>query len=212
MLPPLLSNSLACSLPNYQRVTMPKVVPDQREKFENDELFRKLSRESEVRYTGLRDRPYEERRTKFQNDCREGHADLSYTSSGLNLQLNFLSNSWSERQEDRLPTRDFVDFDRETGRVHLKSQFIMNGVCVIWKGWVDLQRLDGSGYLDFDEERAQVEDELLRDQIEQYNQRQREVEDRRRAYLDDRERQAEAEAESRRRCAEASPSMSSGSE
>ena len=32
----------------------------------------------------------------------------------------------------------------------------MNGVCVIWKGWIDLQRLDGSGYLDFDEERAQV--------------------------------------------------------
>ena len=30
------------------RPTMPRVVPDQREKFENDELFRKLSRESEV--------------------------------------------------------------------------------------------------------------------------------------------------------------------
>jgi len=27
---------------------MPRVVPDQREKFDNDELFRKLSRESEV--------------------------------------------------------------------------------------------------------------------------------------------------------------------
>lgn len=27
---------------------MPRVVPDQRTKFENDELFRKLSRESEV--------------------------------------------------------------------------------------------------------------------------------------------------------------------
>ena len=30
----------------------------------------------QVRYTGLRDRPYEERRMKFQNDCREGHADI----------------------------------------------------------------------------------------------------------------------------------------
>lgn len=28
--------------------TMPRVVPDQRSKYENDELFRKLSRESEV--------------------------------------------------------------------------------------------------------------------------------------------------------------------
>jgi hypothetical protein len=28
---------------------MPRVVPDQKSKFENDELFRRLSRESEVR-------------------------------------------------------------------------------------------------------------------------------------------------------------------
>ena len=32
----------------------------------------------------------------------------------------------------------------------------MNGVCVQWKGWVDLQRLDGTGCLEFDEERAKV--------------------------------------------------------
>ena len=48
MLPPFVSNTLASSLPNYQKFTMPRVVPDQREKFDNDELFRKLSRESEV--------------------------------------------------------------------------------------------------------------------------------------------------------------------
>ncbi len=29
---------------------MPRVVPDQKHKFENDELFRRLSRESEVMY------------------------------------------------------------------------------------------------------------------------------------------------------------------
>lgn len=33
---------------------------------------------------------------------------------------------------------------------------ILNGVCVIWRGWIDLQRLDGMGYLEYDEERAQV--------------------------------------------------------
>uniref|UniRef100_A0A803XLM8 Core-binding factor subunit beta n=1 Tax=Meleagris gallopavo TaxID=9103 RepID=A0A803XLM8_MELGA len=33
---------------------------------------------------------------------------------------------------------------------------ILNGVCVIWKGWIDLQRLDGMGCLEFDEERAQL--------------------------------------------------------
>ncbi len=41
----------------------------------------------------------------------------------------------------------------------------------------------------------QVEDSLLREQIEQYNRRLREFEDRQRQYQEDRERQAEAEAE-----------------
>lgn len=34
---------------------------------------------------------------------------------------------------------------------------ILNGVCVIWKGWIDLQRLDGMGCLEYDDERAQVQ-------------------------------------------------------
>lgn len=33
---------------------------------------------------------------------------------------------------------------------------ILNGVCVIWRGWIDLQRLDGMGCLEYDDERAQV--------------------------------------------------------
>ena len=41
-------------------------------------------------------------------------------------------------------------------KVHLKSQFIMNGVCVIWRGWIDLLRLDGTARLEFDEQRASV--------------------------------------------------------
>lgn len=32
----------------------------------------------------------------------------------------------------------------------------MNGVCVRWRGWVDLERLDGVGCLEYDEETAQV--------------------------------------------------------
>ncbi|KAG8226965.1 hypothetical protein J437_LFUL009516, partial [Ladona fulva] len=55
---------------------MPRVVPDQKSKFESDELFRRLSRESEVRYTGYRDRPQEERQLRFQNGCREGHTEI----------------------------------------------------------------------------------------------------------------------------------------
>ncbi len=32
----------------------------------------------------------------------------------------------------------------------------MNGVCVIWRGWIELIRLDGTGCLEFDEDRARV--------------------------------------------------------
>ncbi|KAK7500236.1 hypothetical protein BaRGS_00008459, partial [Batillaria attramentaria] len=79
--------------------------------------------------------------------------------------------------------------------VHLKSQFILNGVCVIWRGWVDLVRLDGIGCLEFDDERAEAEDALLREQIEQYNRRLRDFEERQRQYRQEQERQAESEAE-----------------
>lgn len=41
-------------------------------------------------------------------------------------------------------------------QVYLKAPMILNGVCVIWRGWIDLQRLDGMGYLEYDQERAQV--------------------------------------------------------
>lgn len=107
------ANTLCCEVGNNNFRTMPRVVPDQRSSFENDELFRKLSRECEVRnlmcflcltcgssykfiqctvsykenvlglcllfqvkYTGFRDRPSEERQLRFQTECREGHADI----------------------------------------------------------------------------------------------------------------------------------------
>jgi len=43
-----------------------------------------------------------------------------------------------------------------SSQVYLKAPMILNGVCVIWRGWIDLQRLDGMGYLEYDQERAQV--------------------------------------------------------
>ncbi|KAL5022149.1 hypothetical protein ScPMuIL_001304 [Solemya velum] len=191
----VLANTLHRKVGNIWTTTMPRVVSDQRSKFENDELFRKLSRESEVKYTGYRDKPPEERQLRFQTECREGHADIAFCATGYNLQLSFTSNAWSDKPEDRVPTKDFVDFDRDPGKVHLKSQFIMNGVCVVWRGWLDLTRLDGVACLDFDADRAAVEDSLLREQIEQYNRRLQELEDRQRQYRDEQERRAEAEAE-----------------
>lgn len=38
------------------------------------------------------------------------------------------------------------------------SPVIVNGVCVRWRGWVDLERLDGLGRIEFDEEAAKVSD------------------------------------------------------
>jgi len=155
---------------------MPRVVPDQKAKFESDELFRRLSREGEVRYTGYRERALEERMIRFQNGCREGHTEISFVASGTNLQLVFNAN-----QNPYIQHRE-CDFEKEIGKVHIKSCFIMNGVCVRFRGWIDLERLDGIGCLEYDEGRAVHEDAALRDQIDRYNQRLREFEDSKRAY------------------------------
>ncbi|XP_012235417.1 protein big brother-like [Linepithema humile] len=156
---------------------MPRVVPDQKSKFESDELFRRLSRESEVRYTGYRDRPMEERQVRFTNGCREGHTEIAFAATGTNLQLVF-GNASGNYAVDPCD----CDFDKEHGKVHLRSHLIMNGVCVRWRGWIDLERLDGVGCLEYDEERAAEEDVLLRDQIERYNQRIRDFDEKQRAY------------------------------
>lgn len=58
----------------------------------------------------------------------------------------------------------------------------MNGVCVRWRGWIDLERLDGAGCLELDEERAAIEDAALREQIDRYNQTVRDFQEKQRAY------------------------------
>ncbi|KAL7732052.1 hypothetical protein ACLKA6_015814 [Drosophila palustris] len=144
---------------------MPRVVPDQKSKFETDELFRRLSRESEVRYTGYRERAIDERRRIFVTDCRKGYAELSFVASGTNLHLYFNANHNPYAQEQE------CDFEKERNKVHLRSSFILNGVCVRFRGWVDLQRLDGVACLEYDEGRALLEDAQLCEQIESHNQR-----------------------------------------
>lgn len=47
----------------------------------------------------------------------------------------------------------------------LVSSLIFNGVCVKFHGWLDVQRLRGFGSLAFDEEAAQVEDNILRETL-----------------------------------------------
>ena len=38
-------------------------------------------------------------------------------SNGTNLALSFAADPWSDLPEDRLPTKDNVDFDKEQGKV-----------------------------------------------------------------------------------------------
>ena len=65
--------------------------------------------------------------------------------------------------------------------MHLNAPVILNGVCVRWKGHLDLERLDGAGCLEFDEEAAKIEDVILREQVEAYNRRMKEFEEYRKA-------------------------------
>ncbi|CAG0879757.1 unnamed protein product [Darwinula stevensoni] len=182
-----------------------RVVPDQRAKFESDDLIRKLSRESEVRYTGYRDRPVAERRSRFETGCKDGHTEIGlaghflpagrglsttdldgirmrslfslsvrgsvsesafsairgheaeevYLGSGINFHLVFPPISCRGLQGRP------ADFDSDPGKVHLTSQFILNGVCVRWRGWIDIDRLEGLGAIEFDESSAQLEEAAL---------------------------------------------------
>ncbi|XP_044049494.1 core-binding factor subunit beta isoform X2 [Siniperca chuatsi] len=186
---------------------MPRVVPDQRSKFENEEFFRKLSRECEIKYTGFRDRPHEERQARFQNACRDGRSEIAFVATGTNLSLQFFPANLHGDQR-QVPTREYVDFERETGKVaatsqdmqqcdskgseeedrkqvHLKAPMILNGVCVIWRGWIDLQRLDGMGCLEYDDERAQHEDALAQAAFEEARRRTRDFDDRDRSHRED---------------------------
>ena len=45
-------------------------------------------------------------------------------------------------------------------KVHLCSSFIMNGVCVKWIGWIDLETLSGKAKLLFDDHNAKVSEQL----------------------------------------------------
>ena len=65
--------------------------------------------------------------------------------------------------------------------MHLNAPVILNGVCVRWKGHLDLERLDGAGSIEFDEEAAKIEDVILREQVEAYNRRMKEFEEYRKA-------------------------------
>uniref|UniRef100_A0A1A9VU87 Uncharacterized protein n=1 Tax=Glossina austeni TaxID=7395 RepID=A0A1A9VU87_GLOAU len=74
------------------------------------------------RYTRYRERGLEERQIRFQNGWREGHTEISFVGSGTNLQLVFNATQ-NPYVHDKA-----CDSDKEHGKVHIKSYFIMHGV------------------------------------------------------------------------------------
>ena len=137
---------------------MSRFVTDQRAVFNSNELFRRLCRESDVRYVGCRELTIEERREKFRTSCKNGRAEIAFIATGMNLSLQFFP--WDlnlSTSHGNTPSIEYVNFDHEKGKVFLKAPFILNGVCVCWKGWINLNHLDGMGYVEFDEERAIIE-------------------------------------------------------
>lgn len=66
----------------------------------------------QIRYTGFRDRPIEERQIRFQNGCRaEGRTEIAFVASGTNLQLTFNCNMTPYGHERE------CDFEKEAGKV-----------------------------------------------------------------------------------------------
>lgn len=65
----------------------------------------------QVRYTGYRDRPQEERMVRFQNGCREGHTEIAFAATGTNLQLVF-----APPTSGYMPDKE-CDFEKEPGKV-----------------------------------------------------------------------------------------------
>ena len=62
-------------------------------------------------------------------------------------------------------------------QVHICSSFILNGVCCRWRGWLDLEKLEGVGSLELDLEMVAREEQLLQRQLALVQQRLRECEE-----------------------------------
>ncbi len=51
-------------------------------------------------------------------------------------------------------------------QVYIDSPIIVNGICLRWKGYINLEKLDGVGGMKFDEDSARVRLQL---QIAEFN-------------------------------------------
>ena len=61
-----------------------------------------------------------------------------------------------ENVHGMIPPKEFCDFEKEPGKLWFRSPMIMNGVCCVCIGYVNLTKLDGTARLEFDTEYARV--------------------------------------------------------
>ena len=50
-------------------------------------------------------------------------------------------------------------------QVFLDAPVIINGLCLRWKGYLSLEKLDGVGSFRFDEDAARIEDMAMQQQV-----------------------------------------------
>lgn len=62
-------------------------------------------------------------------------------------------------------------------QVHIVTSFILNGVCVRYRGWMCLEKLEGVGCLELDLEMVTREEQLLQRQLALVQQKLRECEE-----------------------------------
>lgn len=73
----------------------------------------------------------------------------------LNNRLHFFPFAL-ENVHGMIPPKEFCDFEKEPGKLWFRSPMIMNGVCCVCIGYVNLTKLDGTARLEFDADYARV--------------------------------------------------------
>lgn len=111
-------------------------------------------------------------------DLKQGHSVITFATTGTNISLQFIPRGLYGERVESGPSQENVDFEREPGKVHLLSSFILNGVCVKWIGYIDLETLNGKATLSFDGEQAKTEDMQYRENMEQVQEAKRQFEER----------------------------------
>ena len=96
--------------------------------------------------------------------CREARTHLKkiFFAQTEDLQAAVGATKTSNSVQPDSSEGGYYDLGREPNKVWIQSPMILNGVCVKWRGYIDINQLEGCGKFDYDEARGSVEAEALR--------------------------------------------------